>query len=147
MGGTNTFLKIINPIKAITGNPDLDPVGESMEQAFRNTIEVAQGKQQFGQHENWFGSGQVGDQMNTWFGGSTEANRKAWDDYYAEQAKQEQKWQEFMKKNFGTSYQTSPTPDLMDTEYKTKKTKKSTMSKQQTMTVPGTSLLLDEEDT
>jgi len=140
-GGKGAVEILTNPIGTLTGNPDLDPLGEIMEQAVQNSIAVAKGEEEFGQHDNWFGEGKGGDQLNTWFGGSTEANRQAWDDYYKQQEQAEKEWQAFMQKNFGSSYQTTPEPGAFTTEVEPKR--KKVVSKDTT----GTGSLLLEEDT
>lgn len=54
----------------------LDPMGDLNFQAFENTMNWVQGREDFGVHQNWFGDNAVADSLSQMMGGSTEAQRQ-----------------------------------------------------------------------
>lgn len=66
---------------------NLDPMEGFTSAAFDNTWDVLSGKRQFGDHDNWFGSGPTGELMNEMVMGQRSdvaaANRELWEQYYA----------------------------------------------------------------
>lgn len=95
MGESNSFWDILNPVDIIAEKTgagwfkDMNFTNTMAVQSLQNTMNVAQGKESFGTHENWAGSGKFGDFLNPIMGGKTDVQREAtadndqlWRDYY-----------------------------------------------------------------
>ena len=89
----NVFDWAINPLNII-GKGEWDPLATMTSQSWKNTWNVATGKENFAAHDNWFGHGFVGDFLNPVLGGRS-------DDQRADAARVDKLWQNYYSDRFG----------------------------------------------
>ena len=103
-GGSNNLFRVVtNPVSLVLKDKQsfwFDPIGSTLTQGVINWGNLLTGKEKFGQHKDWWGTGENGlgnKQMRRWTEGK---NYKKWETWKQEQAVEyEKQYAELREKN------------------------------------------------
>ena len=139
MGGSNNLFRVLtNPASLVLKDKNsfwFDPIGSTLGQGVQNWVRTLQGKDNFGEHKDWWGTGEGGlgnNKMREWTEGKRYKQWDAWEgkqkqDYAAQSAK----------------YYAKPKADtsILDTHQKTENLVPKNMGTRVTQSVQDESLL------